>query len=184
MNKKIHIIIGSTRPNRIGDTVAKWVDEHVKAADTGDFEIVDLADWKLPMLDEPVQAMVGEYTQDHTKKWGEKVQTADGFIIVTPEYNAGYPASLKNALDYLYKEWNDKPVGFVGYGWGGGQDAVRHLRDVVARLKMNALQAQVSIVFTQDTHDENRQIADPKKALEPHKAELVAMIEELQKTLS
>jgi NAD(P)H-dependent FMN reductase len=124
----IGIIIGSTRPNRRGEQVAAWV--HQEASRRGDakYELVDLRDYPLPHLDEPMPASSGQYQHDHTREWAARIDSLDGFVIVTPEYNHSVPGVLKNAIDYLYAEWNDKAVGFVSYGGAGGVRAVEHLR--------------------------------------------------------
>ncbi len=106
---KIGIIIGSTRPGRVGEAVAKWVYEQSKARSDAEFELIDIKDYDLPLLDEPVPAGSKQYSKEHTKKWAAKIDGLDGFIFVTPEYNHGTSAALKNALDYLYFEWTNKP---------------------------------------------------------------------------
>lgn len=146
MAQKIQIIVGSTRPGRIGDRIAHWV--HNIAVQNGyvDFELVDLAEWKLPLLDEPIPAKAGVYQNEHSIRWSEKIQEADGYIIVTPEYNHGYPAALKNALDYLFHEWREKPVAIISYGiQRGGVIAARQLDEVVRELGMHPLETQVAI---------------------------------------
>src|SRR6266550_2572701 len=133
----IKIILGSTRPNRFGVQPANWLLQVAQNVEGATFEPVDLAELNLPFLDEPQVPAIGNYQQEHTKKWAKIVGPADGFVIVTPEYNHSYPASLKNAIDYLYAEWLHKPVAFVGYGSvAGGARAIEHLRGVVAYLDM------------------------------------------------
>jgi NAD(P)H-dependent FMN reductase len=117
---KVAIIIGSTRPGRIGEGVGKWVYEIASKRTDASFELVDLAEVNLLLLDEPFPPAMHRYTKEHTKAWSEKVTSFDGFIFVTPEYNHGVPAALKNALDFLYVEWNNKVAGFIGYGNTGG----------------------------------------------------------------
>jgi NAD(P)H-dependent FMN reductase len=175
----ILIIIGSTRPNRVGPNIAEWV--HTRAAQRADarFEVVDLAEWNLPLLNEPVQAKMRMYQHSHTKNWSAKIARADGYIIVTPEYNHGYPAALKNALDYLYHEWVRKPVAFVGYGWGGGQLAVQQLRQVVAELKMDALPEQAELFFKPNMFDEQFRLREPAQSLASYTDETDALIEAL-----
>nr|MDQ3007964.1 NAD(P)H-dependent oxidoreductase [bacterium] len=128
----IKIIIGSTRPNRFGPQPAKWIYELAQQEVDKDkvrFEVVDLADINLPLLDEPIPPSQGKYTKDHTKAWSKIVDSADGYILVTPEYNHSTSAALKNALDFVSREWSYKPVSLVGYGaTGGGLRAVEHLR--------------------------------------------------------
>lgn len=144
---KIGIIVGSTRPNRFGPQVANWISS--LAADYGhaEFELVDIADYKLPLLDEPQLPGMGNYQNAHTKKWAEKIRELDGYILVTPEYNHGIAASLKNALDFVYAEWTHKPIAYVSYGAGaGGSRAVEQLRQIAAQLKQYDVLEQVMIV--------------------------------------
>lgn len=154
---KIQIIIGSTRTGRVGRQVGEWIYDVAKQRPDLEFELVDLADWPLPFLDEPMPPSMGQpYTQEHTKKWSAKVLEADGYIFVTPEYNHGYSAVLKNALDYLNKEWNHKPVAFVSYGSAGGARAVEQLRQVVAELRMTQIRDQVMIRFTRENYKDGK----------------------------
>jgi NAD(P)H-dependent FMN reductase len=146
---KIAIIIGSTRPGRKADTVAKWV--HGIASKRGDasFEIVDIKDYNLPLLDEPVPPSLGQYSQVHTKTWAAKIGSFDGYVFVTPEYNHGISGALKNAIDYLYAEWNNKAAGFVSYGSAYGARAVESLRLVMGELQVADVRAQVMLsLFT------------------------------------
>jgi NAD(P)H-dependent FMN reductase len=146
---KIGIIIGSTRPGRVGEAVAKWVYEQSKARSDAEFELIDIKDYDLPLLDEPVPAGSKQYSKEHTKKWAAKIDGLDGFIFVTPEYNHGTSAALKNALDYLYFEWTNKAAGFVSYGAIGGARAVESLRTVMGQLKVADVRAQVMFsIFT------------------------------------
>jgi NAD(P)H-dependent FMN reductase len=152
---RIGILVGSTRPQRRGEAVARWVQEVASrhaAAITGDiaFEVVDLADYRLPLLDEPVPAAIGEYQHDHTRRWSDTVGSLDGFVIVTPEYNHSVPAALKNAIDYLFTEWNDKAAGFVGYGLHGGVRAVEQLRMALAEVKVACVRSQVALSLRDD----------------------------------
>ena len=145
----IGIIIGSTRPGRKAETVAKWVYEIAKKRSDARFEIVDIKDYNLPLLDEPYIASMGMYQNEHTKVWAKKIGSFDGFIFVTPEYNHTIPAALKNAIDYLYAEWNDKSAGFVSYGAANGIRSVEHLREVCGLLRLADVQSQVGFsLFT------------------------------------
>lgn len=146
---KIGIIIGSTRPGRRAPQVAQWV--YDIAAKRGDaaFEIVDIQDYDLPVLDEPMPPSMGNYSQPHTKKWAEKIKSLDGFVFITPEYNHSISGALKNAIDFIYKEWNDKAAGFVSYGTTGGARAVEHLRGIMAEVMVADVRAHVSLsLFT------------------------------------
>src|SRR6202011_3516033 len=146
---KIAIILGSTRPNRNGEAVAKWVCEVAKTRSDAEFELVDIKDFNLPLLDEPVPPAMGQYSQPHTKVWAAKIAQFDGFVFVTPEYNHGPSAALKNAIDFLHREWNNKAVGFVGYGGNGGARSVEILRQVVSNVELADVRAQVGLsLFT------------------------------------
>lgn len=143
----IKIIIGSTRPGRFGHKAGAWIAELAAANPDATFEVVDLAEINLPLLDEPVPASMAEtYTNEHTKAWSKIIGEADGFIFVTPEYNHGVAASLKNAIDYLAKEWYYKPVAFVSYGAdASGVRAVEHLRSIVSQLRMVSMHDTVMV---------------------------------------
>jgi NAD(P)H-dependent FMN reductase len=136
MSLKIGVIVGSTRPNRVGRKVADWFMEQVQDMPDVEFELIDLAEVNLPFLDEPKTPDQGDYQHEHTKKWSKIIDPLDGYILVTPEYNRGYPAALKNALDTIYNEWGHKPVGFVGYGGLGATRAIQQLIQVTAHLDM------------------------------------------------
>jgi NAD(P)H-dependent FMN reductase len=125
---KIGIILGSTRPGRNGEAVARWVLDIASKRTDAEFELIDLLDYKLPHLDEQLPPSMGQYSQPHTQEWARKIAGFDGFIFVTPEYNHSTSGVLKNAIDYLYAEWNNKAAGFVSYGAMGGARAVEHLR--------------------------------------------------------
>jgi NAD(P)H-dependent FMN reductase len=146
---KIAIILGSTRPGRKGEAVARWVYEIAKKRIDAEFEFVDIKDFNLPLLDEPIPPSQGQYSKEHTKAWSAKIDSFDGYIFVTAEYNHGIPGALKNAIDYLYMEWNNKAAGFVGYGSAGGVRAAEQLRLVMAELQIADVRAQVTLsLFT------------------------------------
>ena len=147
---KVGIIVGSTRPGRHADVVANWVLEKAKTRTDAQFEVVDIQDFKLPLLDEPVPPSMGQYTQPHTKAWAQKVASFDAYIFVTPEYNHATSAALKNAIDYVYAEWNNKAAGFVSYGASAsGGRAVEQLRQVMAELQIADVRSQVLLsLFT------------------------------------
>ncbi|MFD2078330.1 conserved hypothetical protein [Actinopolymorpha cephalotaxi] len=150
---RLAVIAGSTRPFRRAHSVADWV--CAAASEPGqdrayDLTLVDLAEVDLPMLSEPAPAMVGQYAQETTRRWSELVGRFDGYVLVSPEYNHSTSAVLKNALDHLYAEWRDKPVGFVGYGTDGGVRAVEHLRLVAAELGMAGVGPQVALNLFDD----------------------------------
>jgi NAD(P)H-dependent FMN reductase len=149
----IGIIVGSTRPGRKALDVARWVIEVAGARGDAAFELVDIQDFNLPLLDEPVPPSMGQYSQPHTKAWAAKIAEFDGFVFVTPEYNHGTSGALKNAIDFLYKEWNNKAAGFVGYGSAGGARAIESLRLVMGELMVADVRAQVMLsLFTDFEH--------------------------------
>jgi NAD(P)H-dependent FMN reductase len=146
----IGVIIGSTRPGRVGEQVGKWVFGLAAKRSDAKFELVDIQDFNLPLLDEPVPPSQGKYSKDHTKKWAAKIDSFDGFVFVTPEYNHGICGALKNAIDFLFKEWNNKAAGFVGYGSAGGVRAVEHLRLVMAEVQVATVRNQVALSLHDD----------------------------------
>jgi NAD(P)H-dependent FMN reductase len=156
---RIGIILGSTRPNRNGEQVAKWVFDLASRRDDAEFELIDLRDYPLPHLDEPLPPSLGQYQNEHTKQWAATIASFDGFVIVTPEYNHGTSGVLKNAIDYLYAEWNNKAVGFVSYGSVGGARAAEHLRLVAGELQMADVRQQVTLSLI--TEFENYSVFKP-----------------------
>lgn len=147
---KIAVIVGSTRPGRKAEDVARWVLEIAKLRNDADYELVDIEDFGLPLLDEPVPPSMGKYSKEHTRKWAAKIAEFDGYVFVTPEYNHGISGALKNAIDYLYAEWNNKAAGFVGYGSAGGVRAVESLRLVMGELQVADVRAQVMLSLRTD----------------------------------
>jgi len=148
---KIGIIVGATRPGRRGRAVAEWV-AAVAAQERPavEYEIVDVADFRLPLLDETQPALFGRYDKEHTARWAEAIARYDGFVFVTPEYNHSVPGALKNALDFLYAEWNNKAAGFVSYGLHGGTRAVEHLRLILAELRVATVRTHVVLSLFND----------------------------------
>ncbi|MEU5977722.1 NAD(P)H-dependent oxidoreductase [Streptomyces sp. NPDC047315] len=150
---RIGIILGSTRPQRNGGAVAEWVHDIAVRRGDAEYELVDIAELALPLLDEPIPPLAGMYQHPHTLAWAERIARLDGFVFVTPEYNHSVPGALKNAIDYLFAEWNDKAAGFVGYGPVGAVRAVEHLRLVMAELQVATVRAQVALTFDADFVD-------------------------------
>jgi NAD(P)H-dependent FMN reductase len=147
---RIGIILGSTRPNRNGEQVAKWVLQVASQREDAEFELVDLRDYPLPHLDEPLPPSLGQYQNEHTKRWADTIASCDGFIMITPEYNHSTSGVLKNALDYLYAEWNNKAAGFVSYGFAGGARAAEHLRQICGELQIADVRQQVTLSLPAD----------------------------------
>jgi NAD(P)H-dependent FMN reductase len=145
---KLQIIIASTRPGRVGLPVGRWFDARAREHGAFDVELVDLLELDLPFMDEPNHPRLAQYNQRHTKEWSAKVHAADAFVFVTPEYNYGFTAPLKNAIDFLHAEWQYKPVGFLSYGGvAGGTRAVQMLKQIVTTLKMTPVFEAVTVPF-------------------------------------
>ncbi len=142
---RIGIILGSTRPNRNGEQVARWVYDIAASRTDAEFELVDLRDYPLPHLDEPLPPSMGQYQNEHTKQWADKIASFDGFVFVTPEYNHSTSGVLKNAIDYLFAEWANKAAGFVSYGSVGGARAAEQLRLIAGELQMADVRQQVAL---------------------------------------
>jgi NAD(P)H-dependent FMN reductase len=143
---KLLVIIASTRPGRIGRPIGDWFVKEAREHSGFDVEVADLAELRLPLLDEPAHPATGKYEHQHTKDWSATVADADAFVFVMPEYNHSYNAALKNAIDYLNREWAYKPVGFVSYGGvSGGLRAVQAIKPVVTALRMTPAVDAVTI---------------------------------------
>jgi NAD(P)H-dependent FMN reductase len=159
----LQIIIGSTRPGRAGGAVGSWFHDIAVKHDAFTVELVDLATVDLPLLDEPQHPRLGRYVHDHTKRWSETISAGDAFVFVVPEYNRGYNAATKNALDYLCREWQRKPVGFVGYGAAaGGARSVQGLIPVVAVLGMIPAARSVNIPLVNRLITEGEFMSNPR----------------------
>lgn len=142
---KIGIIIGSTRPGRTGETVARWVHDQAVSRGDADYQLVDLKDFALPHLDEAMPAALGQYENAHTKTWSDRIAEFDGYVFVTPEYNHSIPGGLKDAIDFLFAEWHDKAAGVVGYGVDGGVRSTEHLRQILGMVKTGVVQMAVAL---------------------------------------
>jgi len=171
---RIGIILGSTRPGRNGEAVAQWVLDQAQRRDDAEFELVDLLDFDLPHLDEAVPPSMGQYAHQHTLEWAAKIASFDGYVFVTPEYNHSTSGALKNAIDFLYAEWNNKAAGFVGYGSAGGARAVEHLRLIVGELQIADVRAQVA--FSLATDFENYSVFKPA---EYHQGTVQTMLDQV-----
>ncbi|MDB5163606.1 MAG: NADPH-dependent reductase [Candidatus Saccharibacteria bacterium] len=160
---KIAVITSTNRPTRVGPKIADWLMAQLPKSKEVTYQLIDIAKEDLPWLDEPNLPAMGNYQNEHTKKWGAKVAGYDGFIWVVAEYNYGYPAPLKNAIDMLYHEWSKKPVAFVGYGSLGAARSVMQLVTVAAQLQMVALAASSNSLRIIDAHgalEENGQVKE------------------------
>lgn len=161
---RIAVVLGSTRPGRLGKAVADWVQARAQERGDARFEVLDVADFHLPLLDEPLPPSTGKYSHGHTKAWSDAVDAFDGYVFVTGEYNHSIPGALKNALDYLYREWNNKSAGFVSYGSAGGTRAAEHLRTIAGELQMADVRAQVALPLA--TEFENYRTFKPSAVAE------------------
>ncbi len=158
---KLAIVVGSTRPGRVGEAVARWAFELAKKRTEAEFELVDIKDFELPLLDEPIPPSMGQYSKEHTKRWAAKIASFDGYVFVTPEYNHSMSGALKNAIDFLFTEWSNKAAGFVGYGSAGGVRAVEHLRLVMAEVQVATVRNQVILSLREDF--ENYSVFQPRE---------------------
>jgi NAD(P)H-dependent FMN reductase len=155
----LQIIVASTRPGRVGLPLGEWFAEVARQHGGFDVEVVDLAEVNLPFFDEPNHPRLGRYEHQHTKDWSATVSRADAFVFVTPEYNYGFNAVLKNAIDFLHSEWQHKPVGFVSYGGvAAGTRAVQQLKQVVTTLRMVPVVNGVSIPFVNQFLDDEARV--------------------------
>lgn len=155
----IKIILSTTRPGKASTKVGNWAIQELKKIDTKNtYEIIDLSKINLPFFDEMDSPRNDNYKNEHTKKWSETIKGSDGFIIVLAEYNGGYPAPIKNAIDYLYWEWRDKPVGFIGYGGSGARSSIRQLSEILTKIKMRVLESKIHISKVWNAFDDEGNI--------------------------
>ena len=174
----LRIIIGSTRPGRVGPSVAAWIAERAREHDGFDVQVTDLAELNLPLLDEPNHPRLKEYVNQHTKDWSALVDGSDAFIFVIPEYNHGFNAATKNAIDYLFHEWQHKAAGVVSYGGvSAGTRATQMLKQVLTALKIMPVPEAVNIPFVFQHLDEDKRF----KPTEMIDASATAMLDELQR---
>lgn len=171
---RVGIIVGSTRPGRKAEAVARWVLQIAARRSDALFELVDIQDFNLPLLDEAMPPMMGQYSQPHTKAWAAKIGSLDAYVFVTPEYNHGMSGALKNAIDYLFAEWNDKAAGFVSYGSSGGARAVEQLRLTLGELKVADVRAQVLLSLFSDFENFTTFKPDPR-----HEKSVMGMLDEV-----
>ncbi len=177
----LQIIIASTRPGRVGPSVAEWFRDRAVKHGGFDVELIDLAEVNLPLFDEPKHPRFGEYVHQHTKDWSATIRRGDAYVFVVPEYNYGFNAAIKNAIDYLNQEWQYKPLGFVSYGGvAAGTRAVQMLKQVVSALKMVTMADSVNIPFVQQFLDEQR-VLQPNEIME---SAATALLDELARWTS
>jgi NAD(P)H-dependent FMN reductase len=181
--ERIAVVIGSTRPTRICPGIAEWIKDAAREGSPLRYELIDLALVNLPFLDEPLKAALRQYEHEHTRAWSELISGYGGFVFVFPQYNWGYPAPLKNALDFLYYEWRDKPAATVTYGTRGGNRGAEQFHGVLEGVHMSPLKDRIEIVITDDDVDEEWQLRDLDATLGPYReqvrrldAQLVAVL--------
>lgn len=182
--QKLKIIICSTREGRKGPIVAEWFIALAKEHKSFDIEVIDLKEVNLPFMDEPNHPRLKKYTKEHTWNWSKRIDEADAFVFVTPEYNYGYPATIKNAIDYLHQEWLFKPVAFVSYGGiAAGTRCIQALKQVVTALQMVPLVESVNIpFFTKYINTENHFIATDEQNHAAHN--MLSSLEKWTETLT
>jgi NAD(P)H-dependent FMN reductase len=161
---EIAVILGSTRPNRNGKAVADWVMDQTAGRSGARYTLVDLVDYPLPHLDEPIPPSAGRYVGEHTLAWADTIASFDGFVFVTPEYNHSTSGVLKNAIDYLYAEWNNKAAGFVSYGAVSGARAVEHLRGVMSEVQVAHVRQSVGFSLVHDFENFSQFNPNPRAA--------------------
>lgn len=177
---KLKIIVGSTRPNRFSETLVPWVTDAARGTGAFDIEVLDLKDYPMPFYDEPgspASVKNGAYGNEAVRAWAKKIAEADAFLVIAPEYNHGYTAVLKNALDSVYAEWNNKPIGFVAYGSAGGARAVEQLRAVAVELQMAPVRTAVHIMEPWNLRDEGGKLK--AGALDAYARPLATTLEQL-----
>lgn len=171
---RVAIITGSTRPGRKSLDVARWVLEAARRRRDAEFELVDIASYELPLLDEAIPPSFGQYSHEHTRRWSARIASFDAFVFVTPEYNHGISGALKNAIDFLHAEWRDKSAGFVSYGGMSGVRAVEQLRLVMGELAVADVRSQVALSLFLDF--ENFSVFKPQHR---HLGELELMLDQV-----
>jgi NAD(P)H-dependent FMN reductase len=180
---RVAVVVGSTRPSRICPGIAAWIRDVAQEGSALRYELVDLAEVGLPLLDEPLKAALQQYEHEHTRRWSRTVGAYSGFVFVSPQYNWGYPAALKNALDYLYHEWRGKPAALACYGARGGAKAAVQLSGVLQGLHMRALDEHLEIVVSDADVDENWQLRDVNATLSPYREQVRAVDEQMVEAL-
>ena len=167
------------RPRRIALQIAEWVAEVGREATDGAFEVLDLNDWPLPMDDEPGIPAGGRYEHEHTRAWSRKIAAAPAFVFVTPQYNWGYPAPLKNALDHLYAEWSGKPAMIVSYGGHGGERCAEQLQQVCEGLHLAMIATRTGLTLSRQHIEANTGQIDPAAEFAAHLGDLRQAFAEL-----
>ena len=183
--RTIGIIMGSTRPKANCRAITQWVSSLCRARVSPQvaYEIIDLAEWKLPLFDELGIPARDAPVHEHTKAWSQKVASLQGFIFVTPQYNWGYPAALKNALDFLFKEWTGKPAGIVAYGGHGGNKCAEQLQQVLTGLRMHVHMPPALIAITKEHQTCGITVEIAHRDLHPFAGEVAQVVDGLEEAL-
>ena len=171
----IKIVIGSVRPVRVGDQLAAALAPLLAEATGARVEIIDLAELALPMLDEPMMPAMGNYQNAHTIAWSEMVKGSDAVVFLTPQYNGGYPAALKNAIDYLYHEWSAKPALIVSYGGHGGSQSGAQLRSVLEFVGLDVVDGNVELTLPRDSYGPDWRLVDAAPVIASRESEIRAV---------
>ncbi|GAA2840725.1 NAD(P)H-dependent FMN reductase [Leucobacter komagatae] len=179
----IKIIVGSVRPVRVGDQLAAALAPALAEATGARVEIVDLAEVGLPLLDEPLMPAIGQYEHDHTKAWSATISESDAVVFLTPQYNGGYPAALKNAIDFLFHEWKAKPTFVVSYGGHGGGAAAAQLRSVLEFIGLDIVAPNVELTLPRESYGSDGRLVDAKPILVSHDAAVEAAAARLSEKL-
>lgn len=182
--KRVAVVIGSTRPKRICPDIAAWVKGTAEQESPLYYELIDLALVDLPFLDEPLKASLNEYEHEHTRAWSRLIGGFDAFVFVFPQYNWGYPAPLKNAIDFLYHEWHGKPAATTTYGTRGGNRGAQQFLSVLEGVHMRPLKDRLEIVITDKDVDEHWQLLDPTATLDPYREQVRQLDEQLVKAIA
>jgi NAD(P)H-dependent FMN reductase len=181
---RVAVVVGSTRPSRICPGIAEWVLMAAREDSPLRYEIVDLAEVDLPFLDEPLMAATGQYKHEHTRAWSRTISSYDGFVFVFPQYNWGYPAPLKNAVDFLYHEWSGKPATCVTYGTRGGNRGAKQFLDILPGLHMRTLEDHLELVITRADLDDDWQLKDLEATLRPYRQQTAAISAQMLNALN
>lgn len=170
------VIAGSTRPTRRSPAIAAWVADLGEAATGASFQVVDLKDFPLAFDNEPGIPAKDDYAHDHTRAWSQRVRAARGVVFVTPQYNGGYPAPLKNAIDHLYHEWRDKPALIVTYGGHGGGRCAAQLRDVLTGIGLRLVETMPALTLARERIVANDGAVDPDEDFATHRADVTSAL--------
>jgi NAD(P)H-dependent FMN reductase len=176
---RVAVVIGSNRPGRICPEIAAWVQRSLRDTGLLEAELVDLQQIDLPFLDEPIMASRERYEHEHTIRWSERVRSYDGFVFVFPQYNWGYPAVLKNALDFLYHEWADKPAALVTYGSRGGGLAATQLKQVLQGLHMRGTETNIELKTDETMSSDDGNFHDIEAVFADYLSQATAVASEL-----